>query len=90
MKKAYLLRETDSEDGRGFKDVGIALSKEDAIAWKDLIQETSLHFRRIIEYSVYQPERSKREDTCDHEWGSENLSDSDNPTFSCDKCGAVL
>ncbi len=62
MNKAYLLRETDSEDGRGFKDVGIAISKEDAIEWKDSIQEISLHFRKFIEYSIYQPERSKRED----------------------------
>lgn len=38
----------------------------------------------------YQPERSKREDACQHEWGSENRSDSDNPTFTCNKCDAVL
>jgi hypothetical protein len=37
-----------------------------------------------------QPERSKREDTCNHEWGSENLSDSARPFYSCNKCDAVL
>lgn len=39
---------------------------------------------------VYQPERSKREDTCKHEWGSEEFSDSSKSFYKCNKCDAVL
>jgi hypothetical protein len=35
----------------------------------------------------YQPERSKREDSCKHEWGSEELYDSSDSFYKCNKCG---
>lgn len=41
-------------------------------------------------FNKYQPERSKREDACKHEWGSEEKCDSNNPYYKCNKCDAVL
>ena len=56
---------------------------EDGIMYsKCAIHERLCHIDDIERCSFLNP--------CKHEWGSENLSDSDNPTFDCDKCGAVV
>lgn len=38
-------------------------------------------------FNQIQPERSKREDSCKHQFGSEQMCDSSDPYYICSKCG---